>query len=195
MATINDIKTLVNTRGGFARPNRFVVEFAGVQGIINEVDSSNNSVKDLNILVDSISIPGRTINSFEYAIWNHSIKVPTGYDEDDIEIVFNVTNDFLSKKIMDAWLAKVINQRSYYVSYDDDYKKNFKIFQLNERDEKVFGVELVGAYPVSVKGLFLDNNSESSVSRFSATFTFNRYIPADITKNPIGRPLASYYSK
>lgn len=179
MATINDIKNVIGRRGGLARPNRFMVNFTGLlaqaPGSVPIPGLDPESTRDLNFLVDNISIPGRAINTFEYAIWNHPIKVPIGYDEDDIEIVFNLTNDFMPKKIIDAWLAIIINQSSYLAEYDAAYKRDVIIWQLDENDNIKYGVKLLGAYPLASKGLFLDNSSESTVSRFSCTLTFNRF--------------------
>jgi hypothetical protein len=180
MATINDIKSIVSKRGGFARPNRFMVNFSGLRqpGIkgtapipgLNAIDAN-----DLNFLVDNISMPGRAINTFEYAIWNRPIKIPIGYDEDDIEIVFNLTNDFMPKKIIDSWSSIIINQSSYLAEYDVAYKRDIIIWQLDEQDKKKYGVKLRGAYPIASKGLFLDNSAESTISRFSCTLTFDRF--------------------
>jgi hypothetical protein len=176
MATITDIKGVISRRGGLARPNRFKVDFTGLlAGPVTIPGLDVSTIKDLNFLVDNISIPGRTINTFEYAIWNHSIKVPTGYDEDDIEIVFNLTNDFMPKKIIDAWSAIIINQSSYLAEYDEAYKRDIIIWQLDENDNIKYGVKLMGAYPLASKGLFLDNSAESAISRFSCTLTFNRF--------------------
>jgi hypothetical protein len=98
MATITDIKGVISRRGGLARPNRFKVDFTGLlAGPVTIPGLDTSTIKDLNFLVDNISIPGRAINTFEYAIWNHSIKVPTGYDEDDIEIVFNLQRSGLPR--------------------------------------------------------------------------------------------------
>lgn len=188
MASINDIKSLINKRGGLARPNRFMVDFSY---LINLNIAPLDNLKDLNLLVDSISIPGRSINTFDYSIWNHPIKVPGGYDEDDIEIVFNVTRDYVSKVIMDSWFAKVINQWTYMVNYDSQYKSDLIIKQLDENDKVIFSAKLINAYPISVKGIFLDNNADSSVSRFSSTIAFDRFVSdnSDITT---GRPIREF---
>lgn len=186
MPTINDIKTVITKRGGLARPNRFRVDFSSLTQIMPDQD-----LRELNILVDNISIPGRVINTFEYGIWNHTIKIPSGYDEDDIEIVFNLTNDFMPKKIIDAWSARVINQKSYLASYDADYKYDIEVWQMDEYNNDVYGVKLMGAYPIASKGLFLDNSAESTVSRFSTTITFNRFVMLN-PSSTAGKPIADY---
>ena len=179
---ITKIISIVAKRGGgFARPNRFMVDFSGLlqpnigDGTVPIPGLDKESSRDLNFLVDNISMPGRAINTFEYAIWNHPIKIPIGYDEDDIEIVFNLTNDFMPKKIIDSWSSIIINQGSYLAEYDTAYKRDIIIWQLNEKNEKIYGVKLRGAYPIASKGLFLDNSAESTISRFSCTLTFNRF--------------------
>ena len=173
MSKIDDIKTLVNKRGGFAKPNRFSVDFSGLAGKILGFDTEQ--FRDLNILVDSVNIPGRTISTTEFGAWRHVIKIPTAYVEDDIEMVFNVTNDFTSKKILDAWLNLVISEESYLVAYDSDYKIDIKINQLDDKDNIKYSANIYGAFPISVKGLPLDNNSESAVSRCTATFAYDYF--------------------
>jgi hypothetical protein len=193
MATINDIKSIIAKRGGLARPNRFMVDFSGllipnISGAVSIPGLDSVSARDLNFLVDNISIPGRAINTFEYAIWNHPIKIPIGYDEDDIEIVFNLTNDFMPKRIIDGWSSIIINQSTYLAEYDSAYKRDIIIWQLDENDNKKYGVKLLGAYPLASKGLFLDNSAESTVSRFSCTLTFNRFIPEPIPNESVRIP-------
>lgn len=190
LGPIDKLMSMVNRRKGFARPNRFEVDFSGLIKLNLSETKGNDTLADMGTLVDSISIPGRSFSTFEYSIWNHPIKVPSGYDEDDIEIVFNITNDFMPKMIMDAWFAKVINQWSYLVSYDSDYKCDITIKQLNENDDVIFTAKLINAYPISVKGVFLDNNSESSISRFSSTIAFDRFISDN--KNIAGMPISSF---
>lgn len=173
MATIEDMKALIHRRGGLAKPNRFKVDFSGLSGKL--VEFNNDHFIDLNILVDSISIPGRTITTTDFGAWRHTVKVPTGYVEDDIEMVFNITNDFASKRILDAWAGLVISEESYLVSYDKDYKVDLNIHQLDENDNSVYSAKIYGAFPISVKGLPLDNNSESAVSRCNATFAYDYF--------------------
>jgi hypothetical protein len=156
--------------------------------------NDGESLRDLNILVDNISIPGRAINTFEYSIWNHSIKIPGGYDEDDIEIVFNVTNDYLPKKIIDKWSERIINQSNYLTGYDSDFKRDVTVWQLDEFDKKIYGVKLIGAYPIASKGLFLDNSAESAVSRFSCTLTFDKFV-VENTNGTVGQPTANYINR
>lgn len=189
MATLEDIKGMVNRRGGFARPNRFIVDFSGLKSIADQLQ--NTDIVDLNFMVDSITMPGRTLTTFDYAIWNHPIRIPGGYSEDDIEIVFTITNDFAPKIIMDAWLALVVNQWTYHAAYASEYKKDFEIWQLDEADKKVYGVKIMGAYPAAVKSLLLDNNSESAVSRFSVTIPYDRFVILN-PSNPVAKPISNY---
>jgi hypothetical protein len=175
MATIDNIKTLVNRRGGFAKPNRFRVDLGGILQKIPGLARDPNLTSDLNFLVDSISIPTRSVNTFNYSIWNHDIKIPIGYEESEIEITFNITNDFITKKIMDDWSKLIIDQSTYLIAYSSEYKCDIDIHQLDENNKEVYSVKLKGAYPTSVKGILLDNNSESAIGKFSSTLVFDRF--------------------
>lgn len=175
MASIKDLTSIITRRGGYARPNRFFIDLSSLQSQQFSTIKENIGAQDLNFLIDSIPLPGKTTNTIEYSIWNHPIKIPVGYDEDDLEVVFNLTNDFFPRRVMDEWYDRVINNKSYLFSYDSAFKYDIKIYQCNEYNDKIYGIHVKGAYPISIKGILLDNNSESSISKFSTTLTFDRY--------------------
>lgn len=176
MASVDNIKSTISARGGFAKPNRFKVDFSGLLSKFPSNQFGIRDIADMNIMCDSCTIPGRTLLTTDWSIWNHQIKIPVGgYDEDDIEMVFNVTNDYFIKRIFDAWLDLVVNQDTYHVGYDASYKADLIISHLDERDNEVYRAKIQGAYPLTVKPISLDNNSESTVSKFSTAITFDRY--------------------
>jgi len=174
MITIDKLIGVVGRRSGFAKPNRFMVDMSNVVAKLN-LGSDVNAAHDLNILVDNINMPGRTLSTIEYSIWNHNVKIPHGYEEDDITITFNLTGDFFIKRLLDEWHKKVIDHSTYLLSYAEDYLCDIKIYALGEKNEKNYGVHIKGAYPTAVRGLLLDNNSESTIAKIETVLSYQRW--------------------
>jgi len=186
----SDPKTLlsrIQARQGLSRSNRFYVDFSAV-GTLFQVD--NVQLDDLNYFCETSSIPGRTIETVEYGIWHRPIKLPAGYTNDDVTMTFHMTNDFFVKKLLDLWMGKIINIDTYLLNYDNEYKTSIKLYQLDQSDKIIYGVELIEAYPYTVKALELNNGIENEIVSCSASFTYKDFrvisvTNSDITSNPI----------
>ena len=187
----SDPKTLlsrIQARQGMARNNRFYVDFSAVSSLL-KVD--NVQLDDLNYFCESSSIPGRTIETVNYGLWHRDIKLPTGYINDDVTMTFHMTNDYFIKKLLDLWMGKIINVDSYLLNYDKDYKTSIKLYQLNQMDKIVYGVELIDAYPYTLKALDLNNGNENEIVSCSASFTYKDYRVLPITSADIPAALNS----
>ena len=66
--TIEDLKALVNTKLGFARPNKFAIELPNIPGI----DLTN---RDLNLLCRTVSLPSKQISTIEKRIGMQTEKI------------------------------------------------------------------------------------------------------------------------
>ena len=70
----------------------------------------------------------------------------------------------------------MINFDNYRASYLEDYKGTIQIYQLDKLENKIYGVELVNAFPTSLNGIPLDNNSENTVQRFSVSIAYEDFF-------------------
>ena len=166
---IDDLTAMIRKRSGFAKPNRFEVKFT----LPNTI--SDDGGRDLTLLCESASMPGKQIMTFEWAAFGHSIKVPHNFIQEDVSCIFNLTNDFYAKDIFDKWQNLVIDNENYSINYDDVFKSNMTIIQLDENDKEIYEYILYRAYPVNVGSLILDNNSENQIHRLPVTFSYNNY--------------------
>lgn len=173
-SSIDKFKDTIISNSGLARANRFKVEFTDIPGW------TGTGKSDLTVLCNRVSIPGKTIETLEYSLYRNKYKVPTGYTNEDVEISFNLTGNYLAKQALDAWVDSVIDTDSYQLNYDSVYKKDVSIFQLDEFDKTIYKIKLKEAYPYQLQSIELSDDNEGVVPLISAQFT---YSTLDITRS------------
>jgi hypothetical protein len=95
--------------------------------------------------------------------------------QEDVNCVFNITNDYYAKRIFDTWQTKIIDNTKFHINYDNEFKTTVTIQQLDESDKPVYETVLLGAYPVSVQPLVFDNNAEQQTQKLSVLFAYNDF--------------------
>ena len=169
-STINDFKASVQRNRGFAKANRFAVEITNIPEL--DIESS----RDLSFMCESVSIPGKQITTLDYENGTRQpLKIPTGIIDDDVVIVFNLTNNYFVKRAFDSWLNIIINQQ-YLLNYIDKYVREVKISQLDENDTEIYSVILKNAYPFQVAAIELANSSSDTLSTVSVTFACDEVL-------------------
>jgi len=173
MDNIAQFVGLIRARGGIAKTNRFRIE----------ISIPTYSTSDISLLCESISFPSKTIQSIDFSSYRNPIKIPTGFANEDVTAVFHLTNDYYIKDIFDNWLNSIVNTESYFISYDASFKTDIQIYQLNERDEDVYGIKLKDAYPISTSAVDLNNTSTNLTQKLSVGFTYNYWERMPIAIN------------
>tara|TARA_R110000744_G_scaffold20277_7_gene53218 strand:- start:318 stop:953 length:636 start_codon:yes stop_codon:yes gene_type:complete len=120
---IDTLKALMNAKGGVARSNQFAVTMPAFD---------NTSSADMNILCQSVNLPGRQIMTQERLIGLKGRKMPTGFAQDDVNMSFLLLNDYGAKRNIEAWMEKVINQDTYEIGYTGSYSRDVTIKQLRK---------------------------------------------------------------
>jgi len=170
MATnIQQFKSVIGARGSLAKTNRFKVTIPLPFALLGE------NGRDLSLLCETCSLPGRLIQTTDFSPWRNPIKIPTGYTDEDVNMTFYLTNDYYAKNILDKWMQSIINVDSYLLSYPEQYRSNIQIHQLDERDNIRYTSVLVDAYPIGVNSVELDNNTTDSFQKVTATFTYKTF--------------------
>lgn len=172
MGQIDDLRSAVVTRKGFAHPNRFSISFPALRGELASADDK----RDIEFFCESASIPGRQILTLDYNTTRQTTKKPNGYANEDITLVFNLTNDYFIRELFRRWTNAIINRSTYELGYKRDYCTDVEINQLDEQNNKVYTVILRDAYPVTVQNIDLNNTTESGVQKMSVTLTYYDFV-------------------
>lgn len=176
MENIQQFIALISSKGGVAKKNRFKIKIS-LNNALAPLSASGDQGRDLSLLCESISFPNKALTSIDYSLWRNPIKIPTGFTHDDVNIVFHLTNDYYVKNIFDSWLNSIVNTETYIASYDEQYKTTVEIFQLDEQDRIIYGVQLNDAYPISISGIELDNKARNETQKLSVDFTYSTWVP------------------
>jgi len=193
MSDIDKLKSTISKKGGLAKSNRFNVMFTppsgglfnfNLQGIISSAISGNynpknlvNDPRDIALLCDSVSIPGKQISTIEQQTLREIVKIPYGCITDDVSLSFLLTNDYYIKNMFDTWINSIVDKDKYCVAYKKDIVTDVIIQQLDEQNTPIYGVKLEAAFPVSMSEIALSNESQNTISRLNVSFAYDRYVP------------------
>ena len=183
---VDNFKSLVSKRGGLAPANRFAVYMPlplisfDPQELIAKAfgqgnASDNNFItdpRDVSILCDSVSMPGRQITTTDVQNNMLSLKIPYGYTNDDVTMTFHITNDHFMKKFFDKWTDRMIDRNRKILKYRSSFATDIIIQQLDQRDVPVYTCTLKNAYPITMSGYELNDASENSFQKMSVTFAY-----------------------
>lgn len=153
--SISQFQAAVANRG-LARQNRFQV-------IIPNMGSGSDGELFI-LLCQSASLPGATIQVKKQNLFGPAYIRPTNINYgEQLSLSFLCDKDMIVKKGFDEWMHQVINKSSFTVAYQSSYARDVLIHQLDNAEKIVYGIKLVGAFPISMGALSL---SQSAVDRF-----------------------------
>lgn len=190
--SIDNLKSVVAKKGGLARPNRFNVIFTPPsQSILNldvgsiigsvlsgnfEADNLINDPRDISLLCQSVTLPGRNISTFDHQDFKQSNKFPYTFIDDDVTISFLLTNDYYMRKMFDNWMSNIFSADSYIVGYKKNYAVDLIIQQLDQKNTPVYGTKLEKAFPTAIDSTELSQDGQEVV-RMSVTFAYDKFVP------------------
>jgi hypothetical protein len=190
--SIDDFKSTISKRNGLAVANRFLIMVQPPsQTLLNfnvgalvkkalfgqKINASDfiNDPRDIAMLCESCSLPGRQIQTIDYSSYRQAVKVPTYYANEDITMTFHLTNDYYIRKVFDKWHALVLNPESYLLGYNKEFCADIIIQQLDQNNLPVYAVKLKNAYPVGINSVTLDNTASDTTQRLVVQITYEDF--------------------
>jgi hypothetical protein len=194
---IDTLKSTIGRRGGIARGNRFAVYITHPNSSNNTLlnfDATNiisnlvvgnsiglgtfvNDPRDMFLLCESVSIPGKRIATTEQVHNHHMEKMPYSAITEEVTMTFLLTNDYHTKKYFDSWQEMVVDTSTshYRPSYKKSYTTDIIIQQLSASNDIIPGytVRLEKAYPLQVSSVELSNSAENSTISVSVTLEYD----------------------
>ena len=197
-STIDDMKALLQSRGGIARGNRYAVyithpsktfnhilRFDPATFLNNMIDGQGHHAgdfiqdpRDMFLLCKGTTLPGRRISTTE-AAHNHNIaKKPYSAATDEVSMTFMLTNDYYIKKYFDLWQEMIIDttHSHYKASYKRDYCTDVVIQQLSTSNHIIPGYTLMleNAYPIQTGAIELGNGVDGLMD-FTVTWQYDKF--------------------
>jgi len=180
---IDKLKSVISGRGGVAVPNRFRVIVLPPPAALSKIksDKGDQITRDLEILCENCTLPGRQITTVDYQLLQQSYKIPSGFSTDEVSFSFILTNDYFAKKIFEAWAESAVDFVNYKAKYMSQYAGHIEIHQLTKglgadgKDKSIYSVRLDNAFPTSLAAVTLDNSAENTVQKFTVTMAYENF--------------------
>jgi hypothetical protein len=184
MPQIDKFKSVISKRGGLAPANRFAVYMAlplisfDPQNLVAKVFKQGtaspfiNDPRDVSILCDSVTLPGRQISTSEVQTNLLSVKTPYTYINDDVTMSFHITNDHFMKKFFENWFNRMFDRKKMTMKYRSQFTTDVIIQQLDQRDVPVYTVTLKNAFPTSITSYELTNSGENQTQKQTITLSY-----------------------
>ena len=136
-----DVQSIIGslTSKGISRKARYKVSMSSPAG---------SGGRDLSLRCESISMPGQNVRSVPDSLrFGPEREQAQGMTYGPISATFISDRLQSEKAFFEKWQYNVVDFNTWEPKYYNDYKGTVKIFNLDERNNTTYGVELFEAYP------------------------------------------------
>jgi hypothetical protein len=168
----------------FNIPNNIIAEItADINSITgngrDETKTSNPALsRYLALQCESAELPGKTLLTQDVKIYGPGFKVPYQTQYTETTLTFVCTNEFYERKLFERWMEAIMptdtNNLRYSKDEDTRYMTNIQIIQYDDFIKRIFIIELLDAFPISIASQPL-SWSEEGFHRVSVQFTYQKY--------------------
>ena len=193
MASIEELKNKLISKGGLAMSNQFLVELPPM-GLTDG--------RTLNVLCKDVTLPGKQIMTLDRTIGLYQEKVANGFAVEDVTMTFYLPNDYSVKKYFDTWRSRILYKEPkghLSVGYKKDYVEDIVIRQLKKPvarfgknisffnsnfeinvdvdvlGKSIYSVKLIEAFPTSLSSIQLSSEQDQLVE-FTVQFSYTDWV-------------------
>jgi hypothetical protein len=159
---------------GFAKANRFLVDFSFKYGIFSELNT-NDLANILTFKCEQAEFPGREFVTSDARIYGPTYKSPTMSSYGDVTLTLLCDSSLTQKQLFETWMSYINTPYSFDFNYRDNYVADVTIEQYNEINKNTFFCTLREAYPVSVTALSA-NWADDNVHKLQVTLTYRYWV-------------------
>ena len=138
-----------------------------------------NDPRDISLLAESVNLPSSQITTLDHIAEKQSVKIPYAVIQEEVTMTFLLTNDYYIKNLFDKWGQSIIDLETYRVAYKKDIVTDVVIQQLNKQNIPIYGVKLENAFPTTIGGIALSNESADTPNKLTVTFSYDKYVVED----------------
>ena len=157
---------------GFAYPNRYEVMVFGPAG---------GDTRILSLRCESVTLPGRNLASAtDTNIYGPTREIVEGVTfAEDVSMTFQSSPGLKERVFFENWQKLAFNEKTWNVSYYEDYVGSVEIFLLDRQDKKQYGLKLHEAYPKTIGGTELSYATNNEIVRITIGFSFRYWTNLD----------------
>ena len=188
---INDVLGGYRSKDGIARPARYEVVILPPTGGQNNPDRAglNKSVREASLKCENIAFPGRNIDtSPDTNIYGPTREIASGFSFGELSARFQCSSDMKEKLFFESWQKQSFNSQTWAMGYYNDYIGKLQIYQLNEQNERTYGVEIWECFPKNIGEQTLNYGTINEQLKLNVTFSY-RYWTNLGTEATLPQPL------
>ena len=153
-----------------SRNNRFRV--------LGDATPSGDDTAFLNMLVQTVSLPGMAFNTAMWRDYSVPRKYPYDIAYNDLQITFLDTSNNLITNYYHDWMVGegegAIHRRTGF-GYMDQYRKDLTIQKLDRKDRITYEVLVRNAYPINIDDISLDSAGTDTLTQVTVTFAYGKW--------------------
>ena len=183
---LNELLGIVRGTDGIARSSRYEVLClppSGARGTrhapTNAMASQmaeltgSNVAREVSLKCEQITMPGRNIDTEpDNNIYGPVREIAQGWSYADITANFQLSSDLRERRFFETWNRLAFNPDTWNIGYYDDYTGRIQIFQLDEQNNRRYGVELIECFPKGIGDLTYDYSQVNTQQKVSITFSY-----------------------
>ena len=167
---------------GLASPNKFEVEFSQLPNNI----VGNMDIQTLNIMCESVSLAGRTVQSIldrQYGV-NREVAY-NGPTYTPITLSFLCSSNYAEKKLFDRWNDKIVSiKNAWDVEYYNNYTGRMTVKTLDRDGVTVTHTQIYHeCYPKTVAAIELNHSTQNSAVRLTVEMQYAFWETLDLKLN------------
>jgi len=168
-----------HVKNGFSRANRYEVllnppsggNTAFAQVLRNYV--GDGTVRQTGLRCEQISFPGRNLDTTpDTNIYGPTREIVSGFSFADVSATFVCSADMKEKLFFETWQRLAFDPQTWSLGYYFDYVGAVDIIQLDEQNNKRYGVQLIEAFPKTISQQSLGYASNNTLHKINVTFSY-----------------------
>ena len=179
------------SKDGYAKANRYEVviglpsgatqasvDDAGMDATATAVQQllSGDTARRISFRCDTISIPGRTLRTqMNGNIYGPPHEVVQGQTYAEVQATFYCGSDLAERYFFEQWQKISYNSKTFDINYYKEYVGSVAIYQLDERDERRYGIRLEEAFPKSLGEIAYGHASSNQINKVTVGFSYRKF--------------------
>jgi hypothetical protein len=177
---------------GLARVNRFEILIKPPRYTNKNINNQNARLVSLFAEVSNMPPINISVRPLKiYAGPTYQRPIGSEYGGDGISMTFHVDREMKVKRFFDDWMETIIDRNTYEVAFQDVYRTDITINQLDERDRITYGIDLLEAFPRSMNLMELNQSAQNQTHRLNVIFAYRYWRRTDIEARREALPLVS----
>lgn len=182
-----DITNFLSKFSGFARPNRFLLEFSLPKGITatgtwlntestvagmitNSALLNGNGV--IQISCHTCTMPARTLMTHPHVQHGAPFRVPYSQQYEPVTFSFYSGRYHEQRHFFEIWQTAVVNLNDNSFNFLSEYCSDIDIWQLDRNNNKTYGVRLYNAWPMAIGELQYNYGENSTPLSITVTMEY-----------------------